>query len=171
MFSWQEPQVQVHGNFFQLPHRPIKRSVLHRFLIILRIYPVAAFKSVTTGINLSDITAQRHFFARSLLPFLYFFISKYFWKPWYLKADLVDGNFPVLVKDFAVVTFYISCLWRREFRKWSMSPLKVIDIVFLPSDSISACDLLLMVKAKATFAKIYLIKAFFKYHSLAYSVH
>ena len=52
-----------------------------------------------------------------------------------------------------------------------MSPLKVIDIVFLPSDSISACDLLLMVKAKATFAKIYLIKAFFKYHSLAYSVY
>ena len=55
--------------FFQPPHRPIEQSVLHRHLIILRIYPVAAFKSVTSGINLSDFTVQRHAFARRLLLF------------------------------------------------------------------------------------------------------
>ena len=48
-----------------------------------------------------------------------------------------------------------------------MLPLKVIGISFLPADSISACDLLLTVKTRATFAKIHLIKVFFKYHSLA----
>ena len=52
-----------------------------------------------------------------------------------------------------------------------MSPLNVIVIAFLLADSISACDLLLTVKTKATFAKTHLIKVFFKYHSLAYSAH
>ena len=43
---------------------------LHRHLIILRIYWVAASKSVSTGINLFDFTAQYYSVARSFLPSL-----------------------------------------------------------------------------------------------------
>ena len=91
--------------FFQLPHRPLEQSILDRHLIILRIYRVVASKSLSTGINLLDFTAQCYSIARSLLPFFYCVIWKYVSKLWYLKADSVGGNVSGLTKDLAVVTF------------------------------------------------------------------
>ena len=52
-----------------------------------------------------------------------------------------------------------------------MSLLKVLGIAFLPADSISACDLLRAVKAKANSCKFLFDRSFFKYHSSAYFVH
>ena len=75
------------GQFFQHLQRPFEPSLLHRHLIILRIYWTAASISVSTGINLFDFTAQRHSIARRLLPSFYCVIWKNVWTLWYLKAD------------------------------------------------------------------------------------
>ena len=91
--------------FFHLPHQPFEQSVLHWHLIILRIFWVAVTKSVTTGINFFEFTAQRHSVALRLLPFLYCVIWKYVCKLWYLNADLVVGSVSGLTKGFFLVPF------------------------------------------------------------------
>ena len=61
-----------------------------------------------------------------------------------LKADSVEGNVLGLTKDFAIVTFQKSYLWRMAF----------------PDDLISLFDLLLVVKIKPASCKCLFDKSF-----------
>ena len=106
--------------FFSALHRPLEQSILHKYLIILRMYWVVVSKSVSTGINLFDYTVQCYSVGRRLLPSFYCVIWKYIWKLWHLEADSVGGSVAGLTKDFAVVNYLISCLRPRELRGWSV---------------------------------------------------
>ena len=109
--------------FFHNPHWPLEQLILHRHLIILRIYWVAASVSATTSTNFFDFIAQYHSIAWRLLPSFYCITRKNVWKLCYLKADF---GVPGLMKDFAVVTFQIGYLQCRKLREWLVSPLKII---------------------------------------------
>ena len=91
--------------FFSALHRALEQSILHKYLIILRMYWVVVSKSVSTGINLFDYTVQCYSVARRLLPSFYCVIWKYIWKLWHLEADSVGGSVAGLTRDFDVVTF------------------------------------------------------------------
>ena len=67
----------------------------------MRIYWVAASKSVSTWINLYGFTAQHYSVAWKLLPSYYCVIWEYVWKLWYLKVDSAWGSVPDLTKYFA----------------------------------------------------------------------
>lgn len=74
--SWWELPAQIQSNFCHLPHQPLEQSALHKHLIILGIYWVAASKLIRTAINLFHFTAQHHSAAwRLLSPFTALFGS------------------------------------------------------------------------------------------------
>ena len=130
--------------FLSAPHWSLEQSILHRHLIIQKIYWVVVSKSVNTGINLFDYTAQCYSVARRLLPsfccviwkYMFYFLLllkvQWFWIMAYMihHTKSLFSLISVISKNFENLTLQYQCQ-HHHINKWNALHLCFLSSVII----------------------------------------